>query len=520
MGVAVDLTPSGVTQDQVASLAQAILKIQQENEGDPKRFAVYRDDPYGFFEDGWGLKRWDPDRPDEPGLTPDQCLLIDAVVAGETQIAIRSGHSLGKTFILALLLLWWLYGRKSRIVTTASTWGQVERILWVEVAKQHGACRMKLPGELLRTELRLDPAWFAIGISTDNGTAFQGFHDTNLLVLVDEAPGVAANIHEAIGSLATGEKNVVIKVGNPTDSSGPFYEHFRKGNWFRLHFSPFRHPNVIMGREVIPGAVTLKWIEDKKQEWGEGSPVYASRVLGEFPESGMRSVIPLPMVELAMSPSHVEMLRKDIDPKEQVILSCDPARFGDDRTTIAVRKGPVVLRCDTVDHHGLMELVGILRVMRREVGAEVIVVDVVGLGSGVVDRLLEEDEPVLAFHSGSRASEKSLYLNRRAELWFRIRRKLELGQLGLPDDDDLRADLTAPTWQMHSAGKIKIESKEDLKRRGLRSTDLADAVLMTFAVDLDLGEEVQEFSATPQDLQLTSGATEDRGPLGGYGDWI
>lgn len=505
------------------ALQQALLKADAQKD-DPTRFRIYAEDPYGFFADVFGIMAWSPDEPDVPGLTPDQCTLIDALVEGKTDIVIRSHHSSGKTFALALVVLWWVYSRESKVVTTASTWQQVEKMLWGEIAKLKGRARVHLPGEMLTTELRLKRGeWFALGLSVEDPTAFQGYHHENLLVIVDEAPGVSAAIHEAIGSLATGEKNVVIKVGNPTESAGPFYEHFKKGNWTRLHFSPFRHPNVILGREVIPGAVTLKWIEKKKGEWGEHSPVYASRVLGEFPESGVRSVIPLKDAEACMSPTHYEAMQHALLDSEAVILACDPARHGDDRSTIALRKGGVILRCETLDATDLMDLTGMLVKLRRETGAELLVVDVVGLGSGVVDRLHEQGEPVYAFHSGARAAEKSIYANRRAEMWFRLRRLLERRELALPEHDDLLADLLAPTWQTHSSGKIKIESKDDLKRRGEKSTDLADAVIMTLAIDAELDEQpttATPFDQDPTPWQQAADGEQDTGPLGHYGSWI
>lgn len=518
MGVA----PGALTQAQVARLAERVLAIQEQVKDDPTRFFVYRDDPYGFFRDGWGIERWNPATPDTPGLTPDQCQLLDAILAGHTDIAVKSSHGQGKTFILALILLWWLYSRKCRIVTTASSWVQVEKVLWVEVKKHFDGCRMKLPGELLQTELRVAPGWDAAGLSTDNPTAFQGRHDPELLVLVDEAPGVDPKNHEAIASLATGDRNVVIKVGNPTESAGPFFDHFRaNAGWFTLHFSPFRHPNVLVGREVIPGAATVKWMEKKKREWGEGSPIYASRVLGEFPDSGMRAVVPLSFVNQCMDPQHFETLREALKPSDPVLLACDVARFGEDRTAVAVRKGNVILSVDTLDGTDLMTLVAEIRRRKEDAGAQEIVVDVVGLGAGVVDRLQELGEPVIGFHSGSRASDKSLYLNRRAELWFRVRRMLEQQLIALPDDDELRADLTVPTWQTASSGKIKIESKDELKRRGYKSTDVADAVLMTFA--MELGEVEIEEELVPDNRDVGFLLTEAEGlggPMAGYGTWI
>jgi phage terminase large subunit len=505
----------------LARIAQAALDKAASVKDDPTRFKVYYDDPYGFFADVFGILPWNPETPDVPGLTPDQCTVIDALLAGETRLAIKSAHGQGKTFLLALIGLWWLYGRRGKVVSTASSWGQVERVLWVEIAKQFANARVKLPGELMQTELRVTKDWFAIGISTDNPTAFQGLHDPNLLVLVDEAPGVEPKNHEAIASLATGEKNVIVKVGNPTESSGPFYDHFRKGNWCRLHMSPMRHPNIVLGREVIPGAMTQVWLDNAKADWGEGSPVFASRAMGEFPEGGVRSVVPLPWVDRAMAPAFRDKIREAVDPMERVILACDVARYGDDRTTVAVRKGGYVSRVEVLPQMDLMDLVGTLVALRAEVGAHEIVVDVVGLGSGVVDRLQELGEPVWGFHSGSRPSDKSMYQNRRAEMWFRGRRMLELEQLALPDDDDLRADLTTPTYTMHSTGKLKIESKEDMKRRGLRSTDLADAVLMTLALDLGTEDEPEMERDPDRDMMALVGAEEQAsGPLSAYGDWI
>lgn len=473
------------------------------------------------------VARWSPPRrglhrfivaiePD--GVEEASCV---TVAASDHCYVANDGIVTHNTFILALVVLWWIYSRESKVVTTASTWTQVEKMLWGEIAKLHSQARVHLPGDLITTELRVKRgAWFAVGLSVEDATAFQGYHHPQLLVIVDEAPGVSPVIHEAIGSLATAEGNVTIKVGNPTESAGPFYEHFRKGSWHRLHFSPFRHPNIVTGREVIPGAVTQKWIEKKKADWGEHSPIYASRVLGEFPEAGVKAVIAMKDAEACMAPAHYEAIREQVNDAEPVILACDVARFGDDRTTIALRKGPLVLRAEAIDPVDLMDLVGQLRNLRRETGAELVVVDVVALGAGVVDRLMELGEPVVGFHSGARAAEKSLYQNRRAEMWFRLRRKLERRELALPVSDTLLTDLTAPTWTTHSSGKIKIESKDDMKRRGEKSTDLADAVIMTLAAEADFEDAPPEPEWGQDPVTLEEPLVASSGPLDQYGGWV
>lgn len=499
----------------------AALAAAEAVKDDPERFRVYEDDPVGFCNEVLGVPLIDIEA-GIPGLWSKQVEILQACIT-ESLIAIRSGHGLGKTYILACIVIWWLYARRGLVVTTASTWNQVEKVLWREIASLFSKARVKLPGELLQAELRISRDWFAIGMSTDNPTAFQGQHHERLLVLVDEAPGVAEPIHQAIGSLATGDKNCIVMVGNPTEVSGTFHEAFRRGSWFRVHMSCWDHPNVITGRSIIPGAVTRKWCEQKLAQWGENSPLYASRVLGDFPRSGSDAVISLSQVEYSQDgPRWIEYLRLMERNFQPIIFGIDVARKGHNKTVVAIRRGDAIARLVSWTGKDTMESVGLIRLLSREYRPTLMIVDEVGVGGGVLDRLVELDEPALGFHSGRTAQNRSLFSNRRSEHHWALRERFETHRILLPPDDgdldieQMRSDLTAMTYKIASTGRIQVERKEEMEARGIESPDFADAIAMAFILDED-AEAPAEVFADNQDrgfkLLPAGGEYEDFGQL-------
>ncbi len=501
--------PSSVDPKRLQEALGAALAKLDEVRNDPKRFTVYVDDPLGFSNDILGIPVWKPENPDVAGLTPDQVELLLTVAGGHRRVAVKAGHSVGKSFVLAILVLWWLYCRRGMVVTTAATWEQTERVLWREIATRHAAARVPLPGQLMQVELRLAPDWYAVGLNTKEAGAFRGRHHARLLVIMDEAPAIADTIHDEASSLATGENNVIVMVGNPLDSHGAFHRAFVKGPWKRLHFSCLNHPNVLLGREIIPGAVTRSWVKEQADRYGEDSPLYASRVLGEFPAGGSFAVIPAGLVDKAMEETQYRAALAALEKRqtagqwvEPVVLACDVARYGVNRTVLIHRRGRVVTKIDHWSGLDTMMTVGLIVQAWRETEAQWVIVDEVGLGGPVVDRLLELEVPVVGFHSGRVASDKALYGNRRAEGWFRLRQLLEGGGLLLPEHEDLRADLVEPRYQVNSAGKIMVEKKEDLRRRGVQSPDFADALVMSLAVPDDdpppvAGEELFHVDTNP-----------------------
>ena len=511
----------------LAAILQEALAEAKKAATDPRRFEVYRDDPIGFIRDVFGIVPWNPDEPDKLGLTPDQVAFIEAAFK-HRRVTARSGHGTGKSFALALVVLAWLYARHGVVVTTATTWKQVEDVLWVEIGRLFRKARVPLPalpGHPLLTELKVEEGWFAIGKSTNDPTAFQGLHHPDLLVIIDEAPGVPNNIHEAIASLATGAKNHIVEVGNPVQSAGEFYEHHRRGNWKRLHLNCLNHPNVLLGREVIPGAVTTEWVEEMKDRYGEDSPIFQSRVLGDFPTISASAVIPLPWAESATTTDRMADARKRAtEGKVGITFAVDVARYGDNRNVLAVRHGDAIIALHDWAQVSTMETTGKIITYVREYEPTLILIDEVGVGGGVLDRLQEQGYPVIGFHSGRPASAKTLFANRRAEAWWRLREGLEKGQVALPYHDILIGDLTTPKYVLTSNGKILIESKEDMRRRGEQSPDFGDAVVMAFASDFDLYlDEPVAFEVTRDynEIPVPPGmAADEQGP--GYllgGEW-
>lgn len=388
------------------------------------------------------------------------------------------------------------------VVTTAPTWESVEGVLWREIHSIRNKSPVYLPvsgkPEGNDTELPITKTWYAIGLSTNMPSAFQGRHHPDLLVVVDEAPGVSEQVHLEISTLATGEQNRIVMIGNPTTNVGTFYEAFKNPDvWTCLHISCLDHPNIKAGREIIKGAVTVGWIEERKKLWGIHHPFWYSRVLGEFPKISNRGVIPLGWVERQTDDEGHE---KALDEAEQAEMpyvgGLDVARYGENRSVLTVRRGDAVITQESWNHVSLMETTGLAIKAIRDYSLSLLVVDSSGIGGGVVDRLLEQNQPVLAYNGGHRAFTAGSFSNRRTEMWWHLRERLEKGRLWFKKvlvntpDNKLVADLVGPEYELSSAGRIKVWTKEKMLEMGLKSPDFADSLVLCFAAEEDPAAEL------------------------------
>jgi len=420
-----------------------------------------------------------------------QVEILEAV-RDHPKTAVASCHGAGKSWVSAKAALWFLYSYPgSIVVTTAPTFRQVKRILWREIRQAWSGARYKLGGRLLQTSLELADGWMAFGFATDVPENFQGLHAKHLLVVADEAPGIEPDIWEAIDGVLTGEHCRLLAIGNPTEPAGEFYKLFQTPGVKKIHISAFDTPNFtaygiteedirsgaweekITGPLPFPELITPAWVTDKYRRWGPGSPMYQSRVRGDFPEAASDALIPLSWIEAAQ--------KRELEPGEPVGLGVDVARFGDDETIIAVRRGPVVRLHSVAAKEDTMQTAG--RVIRAlsETGAGVAKVDVIGLGAGVVDRLKEQGKPVQEMNAAEAASDPERFANRRAEWYWALRERFQEGSIDLDPDEELAAQLSSIKYRIDSRGRIQIESKEDMKKRGLPSPDRADAVVLAFA---------------------------------------
>mgnify|MGYP001197276849 CR=1 FL=1 len=429
----------------------------------------YRDKPVLFAQEVLGVE---PD--------PWQADLMKAVASGERRISVRSGHGVGKSTTVAILCLWYLMTRYPvKIVITAPTSAQLFDALFAEIKRWVNVMPLNLQ-QLLnvksdRIEIVAAPETGFISARTsraENPEALQGIHADNVLLIADEASGVPEAVFEAAAGSMSGEEACTILLGNPTRSSGFFFDtHNRlKDQWWTRRVSCVDSPRV-----------SDAYVEEMKQRYGEDSNAYRVRVLGEFPLSDDDTIIPIHLVESAM--------HRDIepDPMARAIWGLDVARFGSDRSALAKRRGQTITEVKRWAGLDLMQLTGAVvaeyRALPPHDRPAEIIVDSIGLGAGVVDRLRELDIPARGLNVSEAPSLKGTYQNLRAELWFATKAWLERRGCSLVKDEDLLAELAAPRFKFTSSGKMQVEGKDEMRKRGLRSPDLADAVCLTMADD-------------------------------------
>jgi len=420
---------------------------------------------------------------------------------------VPSGHGIGKSFIAARVAIWWLFTHyPSKVLTTAPTWAQVESVLWGEIRSAIQISQVKLTDEkdVLNTEIKLAPDWFAKGISTTESvsqrefgsTKFQGYHSPNLLVIFDEAPGVERSIHIAVETLATGQNNRILKIGNPTSPTGEFYNNCYSENWNKIQVSCFDHPNIKNQREIIPGAVTIDWIERQKKEWGEGSPLWLAKVLGEFPDETEDTLIPLSWCENAT--------KWEVEQNDRCNLGVDPARFGDDKTVgYEIASNTAKLLFDISKEDTMMVSGRLVNIIDnyKSIG-----IDETGVGGGVVDRVREvlnsdldpkgrKGYKVRGLHFGSQAINPIRFFNLRAEMYWNLRERLnpdneQWNRLKIPYDSELINQLAGMKYSFTSNGRIQIESKDEVKKRIGKSPDRADALVIATWLDRPVQPEL------------------------------
>lgn len=415
------------------------------------------------------------------GATPEawQADALDGIGAGDRRISIRAGHGVGKSTLEAWVILWFLLTRRPcKVPVTANSQDQLRDVVWAEISKWW----RKLP-EPLRDQIEVTAERVAVRAAPNDAfavartarperpEALQGFHSDHLLFVIEEASGIEDIIFETAGGALTGANAMVLMCGNPTRSTGYFFRSFHdnRASWRCWHV-----PCQASSR------VSPSYAEEIAREYGEASNVYRVRVLGEFPLSEDDAVIPLGLIEAAVG--------RDVSQTDMAtVWGLDVARFGDDTTALAKRKGNVltepVKEWRKLD---LMQTVGRIVKEYHETPLEkrpgAINVDVIGLGAGVVDRLRELKLPVRGINVGEAAAiEEKRFMRLRDELWFKARDWFDARDCCIPRDDGLISELVSPKYKIESSGKLKVESKDDMKKRGVKSPNKADAFCLTLA---------------------------------------
>lgn len=430
-----------------------------------------REDPVFFATEALGAHLW--------SMQKD----IARSVRDNRRTAVKACHGPGKTMVAATIVHWFLRLPNSRVVTTATTWPQIEKQLWHEIARLHRNARYPLGGRLLKTEYHLDGDRYAIGLSTkpENQESFAGHHAENILLIFDEASGIPQPIFDTGEGYMTTPGARQLLIGNPIRPSGQFYDAFtrQRKDYNTFSISVYDTPNFT-GEPVPPDVarrlVSRQWAEEYRNRVGEGSAEWQYRALGEFPKSAENSVIWLSDVEEAQARDiPIEVLHPDAISR----IVCDVARFGSDETVIMHRHGYKVSLIETYTGQDTMQTVGRIVNAKADTGATEIVVDDTGVGGGVTDRLRELGHDVIAFNGAETAIESDHYFNARTEIWFNLQQALK--HADIPEDALITADLCAPIYKFDSQGRRQLEPKDNTKKRIGRSPDRGDALAMCFA---------------------------------------
>ena len=423
------------------------------------------------------------------------------------RVAVKAGNGLGKGFSAAVAVLWFLYTRDPAIVlSTAPTFRQVRHILWRQIHSLHRRAPDVLKGKLLDTRLELGEDRYAMGLSADTADQFQGFHSPNMLIVVDEAEGVSDAIYEAIEAVMTSDGSRLLLIGNPTTVTGVFRRafHEERSIYRCITISALDSPNVKTDRVVFPGLTTARWVEERRQIWGENNPLYRARVLGEFPDQAPDTLLrlsdveaaaerwertdPSRIIDLPAAPSllvHPVPVQEAVeDAVEDVVLAVDVARFGSDRSVILRRRGSRVEEIQTFNGMDTMQLAGWIAAAIREFQPIQTCIDEVGVGAGVVDRLREQGYGVRGINGAHAARQRNIFANLRAEGYWRLRELFETAEIAIPPDQQLMGELAGLRYKYDSQGRILIESKEDMRKRGVPSPDKADALMLAFVTPL------------------------------------
>lgn len=446
--------------------------------------ALWHDDPAGWAEHHVDLGG---------GLASYQRQAM-ATLAQRRRVALRSPHGAGKTAIAALVVLWFATtreasGRSWKVITTASAWRHLSLYLWPEI--HHWASRIRWElldrgpyhprRELIGLQLR-GKHGLAAAVASDDPSLIEGAHAEEILYVLDEAKTIPAGIWDAAeGALSSGN-SYALALSTPGAPAGRFYEiHAR-----RPGFEDWATAHITLDQAVAAGRISQTWAGQRAKQWGAGSSIYVNKVLGEFHAGDEDAVVPLAWAEAAVERWHVWDLAGRPDTGRYVV-GVDVARSGADSTVLAHRRGNVVVGLDYTTRQDTMKTVTRVQEALSN-GATLAVVDTAGIGAGVTDRLRELGLPVHAYVGAARATSMDRsgtwgFFNVRSAAYWRVRELLDPAfapDLCLPPDEQLLADLCAPTWTERTGipPRIQVEPKEDLVARLGRSPDAGDATVM------------------------------------------
>jgi hypothetical protein len=423
--------------------------------------------------------------------------ILNAVFSPRSRVAVKACHASSKTHTAAIVVALTLY-EGGDVLTTAPTWEQVKTVLWGEVHRllQGSVIPLSEWGQINQTEIVMPDGSHALGLSTNEGVRFQGWHarpGAFLQLIADEAPGVRPDIFEAWEGISAGGDVRHLLLGNPVIASGPFFDIFYEESpgWDRFTIDAFDSPNLRgvsrehllamspdeLGLSVRPYLVDRQWVYDRYHEWGEAHPLWQSRVRGQFPLQSDDALLSLAWLEAAAD------RRSAYTPGVSTQAGVDVAGPGDDETVLCIRQGDAILHLEAfaqADARG--PVIAALKPWLRR-GLDAVNVDSAGLGHYYGLALEDADLPVVPVNVGESPTNdkaKEKFTNLRAQVFWSFREWAAEGMLAGLTDRTAIAQLAGIRYEHDVKGHIKIEKKEDARKRGAKSPDRAEAVVLAF----------------------------------------
>lgn len=430
----------------------------------PQIIKKWRSDPVGFIKDILGVELWSKQRE------------IAESVRDNPRTSVRSCSAGGKTAVAALIVIWFIaaFGPKATVLTTARSFRQVKEQLWREIRARYAGAKIPLGADLTQIGMDFGEDWFALGFSTDEPDRITGFHNKHVLVIIDEASGLGDEVYGAIDNpLAAGFTRLLL-LGNPTNNIGKFHDAFASPEYQSFHISAFDTP-TFTGEGDFPFLISEQYVEQKKREWGEDSPLYEVYILGNFPSGEGDRLIPFSLAEAATVDKKIQSEVTDM-----VAMGVDTARFGEDENVLYVRKGLKVIDSLIWRKSDTEGCIGHIHTKIKEYNPSIVSIDE-GYNPGIVDGLRAMGLAINGVNFGGKAMDSQTFANCRAEMWWGLAQRFKRSEIQIPDDKLLLKQLTdIKLKDPNKLAQMLIESKEEMKKRGVKSPDRGDALALCF----------------------------------------
>lgn len=449
---------------------------------DAQRLEVWRNNPAKWAEDH-GLFMWSKQREVSQSVVQYQKTLV------------VTGNGAGKSRLSATLVNWWVDTHPvddTTVVTTATNWKQVRNVLWKEIprVKAVAGIRGKVNADATwKMDDRQDPIAFGMKPDDKDESGFQGVHDQYVLVIMDEAGGISKEIFTAADAITTNKFARILAIANPNDPSCYMAEVYKREmrlkpeerSWNIIQFGAYDTPNFtgeVVPVEVATRLVQVDWVEARKKEWGEDDPRFVARVLGEFPDVSDDGLFNMGRVMQSMEAYDTS----EPDEGMPTTLGVDVARYGSDSSVIVSNQGGYIKihgRYQGLNGPELARKVGELAV---EMGAVEIRIDAIGVGASVLDSIYNFVPPtisVVGIHGNAKSGDSTKWYNYRAAMYDQFAKAVADGRVYLPDDDELHNEIASIKYEYRGSALL-IESKENMRKRGIKSPDVLDAVIYAY----------------------------------------